>query len=386
MEIRHRIGIGKNDVAFEHVHQPARYIPDVFLFVLIDGKFVHVRQFVFEFVGGDRLGGGQRVQNGQDPLDEFFRPFSRYGGDGKFRVFAAFAFKLFQVFFRAVYVAFVQRDDLRKRGQLFAVLFELGVDLLKIFVRVAPFRTGNVDDVHEHSGTLDVAQEIVPQPRARSRALDQPRDIRRDERPIVIANHAQIGRKRGEMVIGDLGLCGADFGQEGAFTHVGKADQPHVRDDFEFENEFVRLRFLTLLRKMRRVPPRRGEADVALAAVPAPREQLLFAVGVHVAEDPARFGVAHDGAEGDGKDDVRPALAETVVRAAALAVARLELGAEAVIGEVVLVFVADDVHVAAPAAVAAVRPAVGEAFKTLERVHAVAAVARFYRNFYLVRE
>ena len=64
----------------------------------------------------------------------------------------------------------------------------------------------------EHARALDMAQEIVPQPRALRRALDEPGDIRRHERLFVAPHHTEIGRKRGKMIIGDLRARRADLG------------------------------------------------------------------------------------------------------------------------------------------------------------------------------
>ena len=387
MEIRHRIWVVQNDVALEHIHQTARNVPDVFLLVLVDEELAHIRALVLELVRGDGLGGRQGVQHLEDALDELARALARDGGNREqFILAAALLFKRLQILLGTVNVALVQRDQLRKRSEFFAVFLEFRVDFFEIFPRVAPLDAGNIDDVYEHARALDMAQEIVPQPRALRRALDEPGDIRRHKRFIVIFHNPQVGRKGGKMVVRDLRLCGADFRQECALAHVGEPNQSHVRNHLQFQNKGVNLRLFPLLREVGRVPPRSGKAHVALAAPAAAREQNLFAVRIHVAQNFARLRVAHEGAEGHGKDDVLPALAETVVRAAPLAVARGELGSEAVIGQIALVLVADDVHVAALAAVAAVRPAVGKPLEALKGVHSVAAVARLDGNFYLIRK
>ena len=77
-----------------------------------------------------------------------------------------------------------------------------------------------------------MAQKVMPQPRALRRALDQAGNIRNDKGVFVILHHAQIGGKRREVIVRDLGLCRGDFGKERALSHVGESDQPHVRDDF----------------------------------------------------------------------------------------------------------------------------------------------------------
>ena len=67
-------------------------------------------------------------------------------------------------------------------------------------------------------------QEIVTQPRAVRRALDQPRNIGDDEGIFIIFHDAQIGGKRSKMIIGDLGFGGGYFGKQRALAHVGEPD------------------------------------------------------------------------------------------------------------------------------------------------------------------
>ena len=56
---------------------------------------------------------------------------------------------------------------------------------------------------------LAVAQELVAQARPRVRALQQPRDVSPHRAPEVYFHHPQVGHKRGEGVVRDLGACGA---------------------------------------------------------------------------------------------------------------------------------------------------------------------------------
>ena len=211
MEIRHRIGVGEHHVALEHVDEPARHIPDALFFVFFDEELVRTGRVVLEFVGGDGLGGRQRFQHIEDALDELARALAGDRLDGIHGQGTAFA-EAGDVLFGAEDVALVEGHDLRAGGQHFAVGGKLCVDLFKIFQRVAPLHAGDIHHMHQHARALDVAQEIVPQPRARRRALDEPGDIRRHEGTVVKLHHAQIGGKGGEVVVGDLGFGGADLG------------------------------------------------------------------------------------------------------------------------------------------------------------------------------
>ena len=128
----------------------------------------------------------------------------------------------------------------------------------------------------------------------------------------------------------------------------------------------MRLRLLPLLREVRRVAAGGGEAHVALAPLAAAGDEVLFAVGVHVAQQLAVSASRTRVPRGRAMTTSSPPLPKQLLVPPPLAVARLEAGAEAELDEVVLVLVADDVHVAALAAVAAVRAAVREALKLLK--------------------
>ena len=83
---------------------------------------------------------------------------------------------------------------------------------------------------------FDVAEEIMPQPRALARALDEPRDIGDDEAVVKHLHHAEIGIYRREMVVCDLRLCGSEYGEQSGFPDIGEAYQSHVGDGFEFQS------------------------------------------------------------------------------------------------------------------------------------------------------
>ena len=112
-------------------------------------------------------------------------------------------------------IALVGRHDLRPLGQGWAVLAELGTDGVKILQRVAPLAAGHVHQMHQQTAAIDMAQEIMTQARALRGTLDDAGDIRHDEgRALVHIHHAQIRKKRGEMVICDLRMRLADNAQK----------------------------------------------------------------------------------------------------------------------------------------------------------------------------
>ena len=63
---------------------------------------------------------------------------------------------------------------------------------------------GDVEHVHEQPRALDVGEEVVPEPGALARALDQPRDVGHDELAVARLEHAEHRLERRERVVGDL--------------------------------------------------------------------------------------------------------------------------------------------------------------------------------------
>ena len=130
------------------------------------------------------------------------------------------------------------------------------------------------------------------------------------------------------------------------------------------------------LRKVGLMAARGRKAHVPLSA-PSAREKLhLFSVLIDVTDDFSALRITHKRAAGNFEDDVGTLLAEALIGAAALAVARRVFGGKAVGEQIVHVLVRDEVDVAAVPAVAAVGTARGLALVCLEGIHAVAAVTR----------
>ena len=70
---------------------------------------------------------------------------------------------------------------------------QLAAHGVEVLDRVAARGPRDVDDVHQHGGALDVAQELVAQPVPLVRAFDEPGHVGDHERPVV----AQAARRRG---------------------------------------------------------------------------------------------------------------------------------------------------------------------------------------------
>ena len=116
-----------------------------------------------------------------------------------------------------------QRDHLRFGVEPGAVAVELAADDPPAFDRIAR-RT--VDQVEQHPGALDVAQEAVADAGAFGRALDQAGDVGDDELAALVADHAELRAERGEGIIADLGGGVADRVRKVDLPALGRPTRP----------------------------------------------------------------------------------------------------------------------------------------------------------------
>src|ERR1700694_2290119 len=129
----------------------------------------------------------------------------------------------------------------------------------------------------------------MSQPDTLCRALDKSRNICQHKTKFISASwlsysyNAQVGRKRGERVIGNFGPCGSDDGQQGRFACVGIPDQSHIRDQAQFEHEPAFFAVFAVLCFMGCLVGSGGEMYVAQAPASASRYHyplpLFYKVG-----------------------------------------------------------------------------------------------------------
>ena len=176
------------------------------------------------------------------------------------------------------------------------------------------------------------------------------------------------------MIVGDLGLGPADHRQQGGLAHIGEAHQTHVGQQLQLQHHVPALPGQTRLGKAGHLTGGGGKVLVAPAA-PAALAQNEGLLVRHVLDDLPGLRVPDDGAPGHPQDQVGPVLAGAALALAVHAVFGHILALIAKIHQGGHVVVHRDHHVAAPAAVAAVRAAGGHIFLPVKGDHAVAAVA-----------
>ena len=77
-----------------------------------------------------------------------------------------------------------------------------------------PFTAGHVHHMYQQPAAVHVAQEVVAQAGALAGALNDAGDVGHDEADALIhPHHAQVGEQGGEVVVGDLGLGLGHHGQ-----------------------------------------------------------------------------------------------------------------------------------------------------------------------------
>ena len=99
-------------------------------------------------------------------------------------------------------------------------------------------RRRDIDEMQQHPGALQMLQEADAETRAFGGALDKPRNVRHDEaaaRPH--GDHAQIRVQRRERVIRDFGPRRGYGADEGGFAGIRQPEQPHIRDQLQFEQQ-----------------------------------------------------------------------------------------------------------------------------------------------------
>ena len=176
------------------------------------------------------------------------------------------------------------------------------------------------------------------------------------------------------MIVGDLGLGRADHADQGGLAHVGEADQAHVGNQLQLQTHLILLAGQTGLGELGDLTGGAGEMGVAPAALAAPGHHHRLIAG-DIGHDQAAGRVPDHGAAGHPDHQVGGVFAGA--SAAGTVLARrggvLALIAEVHQGGQVVVRHKD--HVAAAAAVAAVRPAGRHELLPVKTHRAVAALA-----------
>ncbi len=246
---------------------------------------------------------------------------------------------------------------------------------------------GEVEQHQQHPRPLDVPEELMTQPLALARALDQPGNVGHHHlEPVVGADDAEIRLQRGEGVVGDLRLRRGDAADQRRLAHVGEADDGHVGQQLQLEPQPALLAVLTLLGERGSPPPVGQEPGVA--PTPLPRLGRLPAVAVVAEVGQRRAGgvVEHHRSDRNLHLEIAPPGPVAVGPPAVGAVVGLAMGMITKRQQRGDVAIGDQPDRAAVTAVTAVGAAPGDVGLPAERHTARAAVTGLHVDVALVDE
>ena len=195
------------------------------------------------FFDGGRLGferrGAVLLDEGGDGVFQGLDAFAGDGGDGEERQLAALGKggELFELV-GVGDVGFGGDEDGGLGGEGGVEGLELGGDDLEVGDGVGAggafggAGVGDVDEVDDDGGALDVFEELDAEAVAEVRAFDEAGKVGYGEGEFVgeVADldDAEVGLEGGEGVVGDLGPGGGEARDEGGFADVGVADEAGV--------------------------------------------------------------------------------------------------------------------------------------------------------------
>ena len=110
--------------------------------------------------------------------------------------------------------------------------------------------------MHEQPRALDVREEVVAEPGAGARALDQAGDVGEHELAVVGVERAEHRLERRERVAGDLRLRARQAREQRGLAGVGEPDEPDVGEQLELQLDLALLPRQPALGEPRRLPRR----------------------------------------------------------------------------------------------------------------------------------
>ncbi len=251
------------------------------------------------------------------------------------------------------HVHLVQDDDAGPVAQA-AVLPQLLLDDVEVGGGVTVGLQGRgVQHVHQHAAPLHVPQELQAQAAALAGAGDETGHVGDGVHGGTGGHHTQVRDQRGERIVRDLRLGRAQHGDQRGLAGARIADEGHVRDGLQLQDDVLYVTGLAEQREAGRLAAGGGQRRVAEAAPAALRGDVRGAVADQVGEDVARL-VQDDRAVRHGQDQVLAVLAGAVAALAGLAVGGLAVRGVVIVEQRRDRLVDGQDDVTAPAAVAAV--------------------------------
>ncbi len=134
-------------------------------------------------------------------------------------------------------IAFRQREHARQRGQTRVVGGELVLDGRVVGDGVGAVERPQIEHMHEQPRALDVREEVMPEPGAGARTLDQSGNVGDHELAVILVERAEHRLERRERVVGDLRRRPRQPRQQRGLAGVGKTDQPDVSEQLQLQRQ-----------------------------------------------------------------------------------------------------------------------------------------------------
>ena len=230
---------------------------------------------------------------------------------------------------------------------------KLPIDRLEVLNRIPSLASRNVDQMHQKTAALHMAQKFMPESKAVARSFNQTGNVGHYIRnPFIYPHHPKLRLKRGKMVVCDLGPGRRNHRKKRGFPHVGEADQPHIGQQLELQQHIGLFALCPVLGKAGRLPRGGRKTGVSKTAFSSSGGKIGLAVR-HVVQQKSALALPNQSSSRYADDQVLPALSGTVLPCARSAVFR---GIFAVIAKIqkggeIVVHLKDDI-----AACAAVSP------------------------------
>ena len=127
-----------------------------------------------------------------------------------------------------------------------------------------------VEQMDEHTRTLDVSEKLVAEADSLVRAFDQARHVDHHERVLVgDAHDSELRLERRERIVGDLGARRRNDRKQRRFAGVGYADDAAIGEKSKLEPQRKPFAGLAAFGKTRRLPNARCEVLIAEPAAAA---------------------------------------------------------------------------------------------------------------------
>ncbi len=207
------------------------------------------------------------------------------------------------------------------------------------------------------------------------RVLDQPRQVSKHELAFVNTHDAELRMQRGERIVGDLRLRGADRGEKSRLAGVRQTDDAGIRDQLQAKPDGALFAGQSGIGVARRLVSGCLEVRIAEAAIAALGDHDRLPDVGQIGEQRLAVLLIDLRAGRDLHGHVLAVRAGAVLAHAGAAVLRCEVLLVAIIDQRVQPVHGCDDHITAAPAVTAVRPAEFDELLAAERHAAVPPVS-----------